>query len=139
MNIPELNTSGIEASILIHPKWYAQRLPIGRIRLGYTYIESDRKLETFESKYALNYLEHQAKLSLEHKLPLGLSQTWEVRYEERIDKAGFTVVDTRIATKLYSGSIYVSATNLFDTSYREISSVVMPRRWIKVGWNYHIG
>ena len=137
-NIPELNTSGIETSILIHPRWYNQVLPINHIRLGYTFIESDRKLEEFESKYALNYLEHQAKLSLRHPLPFGLMQTWEVRYEERIENAGYTVTDTRIAMKLSSGSVYVSATNLFDTSYREISSVVMPRRWIKVGWNLNL-
>lgn len=132
-NIANLETRGVEVGIDLFPTWFMQHSSVERIQLNYSWIESDRSVADYESKYALNHLRHQALVNLNHLLPFGIRQSWRVSYKDRINADDYITVDTRISRKINSVDIFLSATNLFDSDYEEIGSVKMPGRWIKGG------
>ena len=92
-----------------------------------------------ESKYVLDHLRHQALVTLEHALPLGMTQRWRVAWEERLGGEEYLVVDTRVRRAFAGGELYLDATNLFDESYELVPGVPQPGRWVTVGVQAGLG
>ncbi len=133
MNITDLNTSGIEIGFEMFLTSYFARSPVKRLMLSYSWIESDKDITEYESKYVMKHLRHQALMNIDHVLPFGIKQNWRISYKDRANADDYLVVDTQISRKFNSVELDLSATNIFDTDYKEIGSVVMPGRWIKMG------
>ncbi len=137
-NISDLNTYGIEFSVELNPRWYIPSIPLNRVQMNYGYIESDRTIGNYTSKYALSHLRHQILFGLEHDLPFGLQQTWKLRYKERLGNKGHIIMDTRLGRSIKSLELFLAVTNIFDSTYREVASVPMPGRWIKAGFSLNL-
>ena len=50
----------------------------------------------------------------------------------------FLLVDAKVNYKWSNLNLYISASNLLDKSYFDISNVAQPGRWIKAGVTYKI-
>jgi len=128
-NHARIDTFGVEFSMDIPLENYSERLPFKRLKMQYTFIDSRKDAGSFESKYVLNYLEHQAGLTLEHKWFPGITQTWLARYEDRRQQEGHFLLDTKITWRKDRYELFAEVTNLLDTEYEEITSVPMPGTW----------
>ncbi|MFN3529747.1 MAG: TonB-dependent receptor plug domain-containing protein [Bacteroidia bacterium] len=136
-NFIEVVSKGIETEW----QWRSQKGVFRQIRLGYTYIESGFSvMPGFESRYVLENLRHQFQSNVvmafgdKNRLTLGL------RAFERVNRAEtFAIADLQAEHDLHKkGSIYLQATNFFNTPYREIGTVPMPGRWLRIGLRFRI-
>ena len=132
-NIAHVNTEGLEISVTFDPDRATGHLPLSRMHASYAFLDAHKRTEAFESKYVLDQLRHQFILNIEHNLFYSLKQGWKLRYEDRPAGESHFLLDTRISWQYRKMKLFIEATNLFDTTYRDVGSIPMPGRWIKAG------
>jgi iron complex outermembrane receptor protein len=130
---------GAEAGVTIRPVRICECWPVERVRIQYTYLDTDYDPGAYDSKYALQHLTHQATLGIDHRWFGPLRQSWKVRYLKRFRDDDYMVTDTRLTITHGKAKAYVEATNLFDQSYVEIGTIPMPGRWLRAGLSVEIG
>lgn len=132
-NVADSTTSGIEVGVDIKQPLAA--LPvIGRISLGYTYLDQDIDSAGLESKYSLNNLRHQLQGQLYLDWTPRISHVIKARHEERMMGDSSFVVDSKLSYQASEQiSLSVEASNLLDEEYIESGDAPMPGRWIMVG------
>ena len=134
MNIAELNTSGFEFNSTINLNQLFKQNLINRMSVKYTYLNSDYDSKTNStSRYLLKYLKHQAILSINHNLILGISADWYFRYEERYNFGNNLITDLGINKAFNNFNVFVKATNLFGVDYLDFIGVSLPGRWVTGG------
>lgn len=137
-NINELDTRGLDFNAEAYfPVLLGTSSVLQRIGIGYTYI--DTQLEDNEavlSRYVLENLDHQLTAKLEYRIGKHFHHSIAYRYTSRVTMDDYSVVDTRLAFRRASYACFAEARNLFDEEYRETNLVVMPGRWISVGFEY---
>ena len=107
--------------------------------LSYQYL-SPKKEETNNtviSKYVIESLKHQAIVGLNYTLNDFRVQL-QNRYLKRELNDGYFVSDIRLMYQFPSFQVYTQATNIFNSSYKEVAAVPMPSRWINLGINYRL-
>ncbi len=122
----------------LYPDRALKQLPVSRLKFSYTYLDSDKDLKNYESKFVLSYLRHQYIIHIEHNLLYNLTQIWKIRYENRLGIDAYYLVDTRIKWKHKRLEVFADLTNLFDIFYEDIGAIPMPGRWLKVGLNFNV-
>ncbi len=135
VNINELTTRGLEINAQLYfPLLLGEGTALERLQLGYTYLDASLESngEAF-SRYALENLNHQLVAGLSYRWGNRLLHSVFFRYTDRVNLEDYQVVDTRLTYRANQLSVFVEATNLFDTEYRETNLVLMPGRWIRVG------
>ena len=132
-NVTDSTTSGIEVGVDIKQPLAA--LPvIGRVSLGYTYLDQDIDSAGLESKYSLNNLRHQLHGALYLDWAPRISHVIKARLEERMMGDSSFVVDSKLSYQASEMiSLSVEASNLLDEEYIESGDAPMPGRWIMVG------
>lgn len=148
-NLTELNTFGGEYNFWFFPQETAGPRWVDHLRISYSYTELNKPADAYISNYALDNLKHKAMLDLRILLPLQIYMDarvlWQDRngsylyyetpsstpYETAYDP--FWLTDITIGVNIRGINLYVSATNVLNTSYRDIGSVEMPGRWIMTG------
>ncbi|MEX0982440.1 MAG: TonB-dependent receptor [Bacteroidales bacterium] len=149
-NITELDTYGGETSLYLLPSALARGFnAINHLRISYSYAELSKSSDTHISNYALDNLRHKFIFDLAIQLPLKIyvdgKVTWQERngsylhytspqatpYETPYDP--FWLIDLQAGIKLNRITLFMDLTNLLNTTYREIGSVVMPGRWFIAG------
>ncbi len=138
-NISSLNTDGFEISFMTNPSLMIKNFPIYELGIDYTYLNSNKTSGQFQSQYLLQYLRHQLIFNVENNWWLGICQSWEVRYEDRINLGNFFLVDTQLYKDFGQYNLFIKATNLFNKSYQEISGVPLPGRWVTAGIKFKLG
>jgi len=138
-NIGKMDTDGVEVELKFIPekKDSSCGISLSEFLLGYTYIHSSKNIGNLSSKYALEYLEHQASSGIKLDLPKKINLTSKLSYKERLNKRHYFMLDTRISKKKemekFNIEYFINATNLLNTSYTEVTGVLMPGRWIEIG------
>ena len=133
-NISKIKTTGFELSL----EYNLNVSFINYVSFGYTYLNSDKESESFDSRYFLEYLRHQAVIKINNDLPFSIDQSWSLRYEDRLNYADYFIVDTKIS-RAYDNFVFgLSANNLFDNEYIDISGIMLPGRWIKAEIRYSL-
>ncbi len=135
-NIGSVGTNGLEISLSLTPKDLDKRLPLDRVFLDYTALDSYRKHD-YLSKYALDYLKHHISGGITYTL-FDFRNSWALNYKRRIKDSGFIVVDTKVSREIFnmkrtSCEFFFEVANLFDTEYSEQSDIPMPGRTIRSG------
>ena len=125
-NVAEVTTRGIEAGVAWAPASGAFKL----LGLDYARLDADRGGFAGESRYVLDRLRHQAVLRADHRLPLGLEQSWRLRYEEQRDDTGDLVVDFTTGRRWAAWSAALEVTNLFGGHRERFPGVPLPGRWV---------
>ena len=137
-NIAKVNTTGFELEFAVNPSAYVPVLPIDKIDVGYTYINSDKKTENFNSLYVLDYLRDQLVVNMRANWGLGIMQSINMRYENRVNFENTFIVDTQISRTFDQFGVFIKATNVFNKTYHEIGGVLLPGRWLKVGAQFNL-
>ncbi|MCR9289353.1 MAG: TonB-dependent receptor [Bacteroidetes bacterium] len=137
-NLNEVTMSGLDISadlffpILLNSDTWLQRLNI-----GYTYIDADvQTSESAISRYVLENLKHQFVLGFEYRIGQFFFHNIRFRYSDRASLEDYSVVDSKFIYRKGNTELFLEATNLFDTDYKETNLVPMPGRWVKFGGSY---
>jgi len=149
-NYTLLNTYGFETCIL-------QKIDIKNIefiKFDLTLLQQTKPETEAASKYSLNYLRYDASLSAKINLFYNISLFVRNRYSLRngsyympddtgnLLEIGYKPVFLTDIKLAYSkkflndniqAQLYVSANNIFDVKYSDLSYVQLPGRWIKAG------
>ncbi len=137
-NIAKVNTTGFEIQSSINPATIINDFPVYKVSLDYTYLNSNKKIESYESEYLQDFLRNQFILNIENHWWLGISQSWLFRYEDRVNFQDNFIVDSQISKEIGNFNLFVKVTNLFNKSYQQISGVPLPGRWIVTGIKFKI-
>lgn len=108
-------------------------------RISYQYLSPKREevKDNVYSKYMLESLKHQAILGLNYQWnQLGIQ--FQNRFIKRELNDAYIVSDLRLLYNFSQFQVYMQATNLFNSSYKEIAAVPMPSRWIQLGVKYKV-
>ena len=130
-NIAEVNTNGFELVFRIFPEQLIASIPVTSLSLNYTYLDSDKKTDSFDSRYVLDHLKHQIIAGVQHRLVFGITADWFFRYEDRLNFEDSFITDLQLQKSFHSFTATIGATNLLDRTYHDIAGVVLPGRWIK--------
>lgn len=132
-NIGNLRTSGIDAEV-------RQLLParLGRVSLGYTYLNIKIQQTAQYSKYLAENFRHQLVAKWEATFGKRLMNTFSYRYQERVNNDSYVLLDEKLAYRFEGLTVYTLVNNLTNKAYREAFGVPMPRRWFHLGFEYHL-
>lgn len=135
-NFTEVRTKGLETGF----QWFTPLTYINKLFVQYSKLDSDLDIADRITQYSLNHFKQQIILGGSYEIPItqGLSQSWKIRYEERLTDSRQTTVDTRISWMDESLRIFIDVTNLLDEIYEDIPGMPMPGRWFKMGFEYNV-
>ncbi len=148
-NITEVNTSGVEFSLIFNNVSHPKSL-LKQMRLNYAYTTINMQSGEYYSKYALDVLRNKVSLLMTHRITEKLSFSWNLLYHERmgtyteypsgLEKSynPYMTVDAQISYQLKKLNFYISGTNLFNTYYYDIANIPMPGRWVKGGISWSL-
>jgi iron complex outermembrane receptor protein len=138
-NITKINTSGAEINVEFKTAALTKHFPIYKAGIDYTYLNSSQLADQYQSEYLLQYLRHQLIADIQNLWWLDIQQTWEIKYENRVNAEAYFLFDSELSRSIDRCEIFLKATNLFNKSYYEVSGVPLPGRWITAGIKYKIG
>ncbi|RKY83673.1 hypothetical protein DRP98_06695 [candidate division KSB1 bacterium] len=113
-------------------------LPIHRVQVSYTFLDSDKEIKGLESKYILDHLKHQLILDIRHPLAFQVQGNWKLRFEQRVSGEKYVLCDSQIYKKFENVELFARITNLFDIDYSEVGEIPMPGRWVVTGLKFGI-
>ena len=136
-NIAEINTYGIDMGISYH-SFFSNNSYLKKISLNYTYLKSDFNEPNLISQYILDLLRHQVIVEITHSIPYDIFFNWAFRYENRYNFDSYFITDLKLSRSFNNFDLYLSAINLFNKAYMDVSGIPLPGRWIKAGINCSI-
>ncbi|MDL2223696.1 TonB-dependent receptor [Bacteroidales bacterium OttesenSCG-928-M06] len=150
-NLTTLDKVGFEVNSSFLIKEIIPVLSDTRLNIGYTFLHQDKSIENLISNYVLDYLKHKVTIGLSHPIYKNITADWQFRWQDRqgtytvyadppyeADYPSFGILDVKVNWKLHDWNVYVSANNLFDTSYYDLGNIPQPGLWIMGGINYTI-
>ncbi|MDR3628042.1 MAG: TonB-dependent receptor [Ignavibacteriaceae bacterium] len=138
-NISEINTTGAEINLELNTALIIKDFPVYKVGIDYTYLNSSKTAGLYQSQYLMQYLRHQVTAHIQNTWWLEIHQSWELRYENRVNAEDYFLVDTQLYRSFGNWNIFLKATNLFNKSYYEVSGVPLPGRWITAGVKLTLG
>ncbi len=125
-NIAALQTRGLETEVQY--QFLLGEQP-QKMSLGYTYLTDDIKaINANFSRYSINSLKHHFTLGYRTQLSNSFSLTTALKYGQRPEMDGYTVVDANLQWQKGRFQVDLSGNNLLNTKYSETSLVPMPGR-----------
>lgn len=115
------------------------------VSLDYSYLHLDRQAEGFDSKYALDYLKHKCRLSLEHKVWKRLGLMWNASFNDRFgtyadfatgeqkEYAPYFLLDAKLMWKSDDFNVFAEAKNILNAQYADYAGLPQP------GINWNVG
>ena len=131
-NIAAINTYGIDMGISYHPPLNNDSY-LKKISLNYTYLKSDFNETNLLSQYILDLLRHQFIAEVSHSVPFNIVFNWAFRYENRYNFDNYFIADLKLSRSFNNFDLSLSALNLFNKSYMDVSGIPLPGRWLKAG------
>jgi vitamin B12 transporter len=136
-NIALINTYGIDMSISYRPL-ISNDSYFKSISLNYTYLKSDFNEPNLLSQYILDLLRHQFIVEISNAIPYDIVFNWAFRYENRYNFDSYFITDLKLSRSFNNFDLFLSALNLFNKSYMDLSGIPLPGRWIKAGLSCRI-
>jgi iron complex outermembrane receptor protein len=136
-NIAAINTYGIDMGISYCPLFGFDSY-LKKIILNYTYLKSNFNETNLLSQYILDLLRHQFIAEITHSAPLDIIFSWAFRYENRYNFDSYFITDLKLSRSFNNFDLSLSALNLFNKLYVDITGIPLPGRWIKAGINCRI-
>ncbi len=145
-NLTRLNTYGIEGQVRLNfPALLKKNFFLTEASLSYQWIDMKKPTTDFISYYVLDFLKHKVVLSMQHGILKNLSGAWTLSYRDRAgsysdlssglekDYTPYLLLDGKIRWDLGPIDFWIGVNNITNTRYRDISSVLMPGRWVSGG------
>jgi vitamin B12 transporter len=136
-NIVAITTYGIDMGISYHPL-FGNESYLKKISLNYTYLKSDFNEPNLLSQYILDLLRHQFIAEITHSIPYDIVFNWAFRYENRYNFDSYFITDLKLSRSFNIFELSLSALNLFNKSYTDVSGIPLPGRWLKAGISFRI-
>lgn len=149
-NITQINFNGAEVDARINLKTYlGEKFPLTQLTMSYSYMYADSASEGFESNYVLDFLQHNANLSLAASPFKGffvaVSSSFQKRLGSYVTPGGKEIefpdvwlLNLRLQQKIKFANVFVEASNLFDKKFVDVGNVQMPGRWIRGGVSFKL-
>ncbi|MCT4673619.1 MAG: TonB-dependent receptor [Prolixibacteraceae bacterium] len=148
-NITDLNIYGFEGNM----EYQFDDSFIQKVKMNFSFLNQDqKKIDGFDSSYALDYLKAKVDFGITHKLVDKFVADWLVTYQDRngdymaydiqTGKMWQTACDPFVLANVRVSYIdkqfraYMEISNLFDTSYVDLGNVEQPGIWLKLGLKY---
>ncbi len=138
VNFAKVNTFGFGLNVSITPQKIISYIPIKRINIGYTYLNSDKIASGFKSRYIFNYLKHQLQITIFHSLLWEINAGWFFRFEDRVNLGKSIVVNTKIYRQFRRIELFININNIFNKTYMDFSGLPLPGRWVYAGIKMNI-
>lgn len=141
MNLTHLNTAGLS----LFAQYLFQDSFLKDISLAYSFINTDKQAEEYDSKYALDYLRHQVVLKLHHQIFKNFKVAWNLNWSDRAGSYAdfdtgdlksyqpYLLADCRIAWEKRRFTIHADINNIFNQSYVDYGGLPMPGIYWNVG------
>jgi len=147
-NYTSLSTDGFEMSL--ESNFKNRDILVSSVFISYSRYWSSKQSGGFDSYYALDYIKHNLKFGVNHRIVSKLSASWNFAWQQRAGdyinadnevKAykSFWLVDLRLNWTASKYSFFTEASNVFDSQYVDIGNIVQPGRWISLGFSYKFG
>ncbi|UCH13742.1 MAG: TonB-dependent receptor [Bacteroidales bacterium] len=154
-NIADLSVSGMELSVffnlneIISPDFFIKHL-----HFNYSYSNITKSIGDYESKYALDNLKHKLTNITLIRIYRRLEASIYIIYQYREGKydvynpstfeytlkpyKSFWLVNAKLHWRRKRLTFFAEASNIFNVTYRDISNVIQPGRWITGGVRVYI-
>jgi len=150
-NLTQINSSGVEARLQIHPamKWGSGWPEV--FSLDYFYNNQEKESAGFISNYVLDNLKHKFTGSVTQKIGGNFFVNLRGTYQDRegtftqfenkqpageTEYPSFWLFDGKVTYQSTNLELNVSANNIFDRQYFDLGNIVQPGRWLKAGIVY---
>ncbi len=149
-NIADITVTGIDMSLyfklneIINPDFF-----IKYVNLNYSFSNITKSTGEFESKYALDNLRHKLTTTSLFRIYKRLEACIYIIYQHRNGNydvynpstyeytlkpyKSFWLLNAKIRYRRKNLGFFAEASNIFDITYRDISNVIQPGRWITGG------
>ncbi len=125
-NLRDVTTTGAEVSA-------ARAFAAGLLRIHYAGLRVTAPRVAQLSKYVLEYARHSAGISAAAPVGAGFRVAMSTDYRHRVDGQQYWLVGAKVSRVVGRFDAFVEGRNLLNESYREISGVPMPGRWLSAG------
>ncbi|GCD77660.1 TonB-dependent receptor [Thermaurantimonas aggregans] len=123
-------------------------LRISWIQVNASYTDFTRINQNFSSLYALDILKYKVALSTSYRLIKNLDFSHQIIYLNRkgtyrdsnnsINTYPETIlVNIKATYTLHKNTLYLEISNMFDQIHMDRGGIVLPGRWIRVGWSHN--
>ncbi|MPY87833.1 MAG: TonB-dependent receptor [Luteitalea sp.] len=105
----------------------------GHLGAQYSWLRTAAHDLALLSKYALDYAPHTVAVWGSAEVGAGIVAGPRIEYKRRTDGQRYWLADARISRRFGRLGLFVEASNVLDTDYREVAGVAMPGRWVRAG------
>lgn len=153
----KLDNRGYEVNISLLPQEIWAQNAVTRLRIGYAYIDQERKddVEFFKSNYAMEYLRHKFVAGIDHRIVGCLTATWNFRWQQRMGSyiiyennkstgvskpyAPFGLLDVKLMWTKPRYELSIAMNNVTSYRYYDLGNVSQPGFWLMAGAKIKIG
>ena len=153
----KLDNRGYEVNISLLPQEIWAQNAVTRLRIGYAYIDQERKddVEFFKSNYAMEYLRHKFVAGINHRIVGCLTATWNFRWQQRMGSyiiyennkstgvskpyAPFGLLDVKLMWTKPRYELSIAMNNVTSYRYYDLGNVSQPGFWLMAGAKIKIG
>ncbi|MCL2131853.1 MAG: TonB-dependent receptor plug domain-containing protein [Lentimicrobiaceae bacterium] len=140
-NTTHVQAMGTDVSATYFPK----KSYVTRIEIQYSYLFVNKDTQNYHSLYATDYLRHQVKLNVLHRIAWKLYAGWQFNFHSRAGSyldiqtnteqpyKAYLLCNLKISLKLEKADIFLEANNLFNQKYFDFGNISQPGIWIKGG------
>jgi iron complex outermembrane receptor protein len=140
-NLNNINSYGFETNVDFRfDQILGKDFFIKRVFVGYHFTNANLQIsDEIASRYALEHLNNQLSIGLEHRIYKQLYNSVKLRFVDRVTMENYSVLDAKLFWKGKNYTLFMEGTNLLDAEYRETNLVTMPGRWIRGGFTCDFG
>ena len=154
-NIAEISANGIDFSIVFNfNEIFSPDFFIKNLNFSYSFVDIIKSTGEFESKYALDNLKHKLTITSVIRITKNTEASIYTVYQNRAGNYDvydansdssllfpykpFWLISAKLQRNISSLNVFVEANNILNITYRDISSVIQPGRWIIAGFKINL-
>ena len=143
-----LDNRGYSVAVTLFPQEWMPTCIVTAVKLGYAYIDQNRKDDTqiYKSNYAMEYLRHKFTASVDHRIVSRLTASWAFRWQQRMGSyivyennkstgrahaySPYGILDLKLMWTERRYELALSMNNLTSHSYYDLGNVEQPGFWL---------
>ncbi len=139
-NLKQLNALGGD----VYAQYQFKNNYLKSVKFSYSYLHLDKKAEGFDSRYALDYLNHKISFGFHHKIWHKISANWETTHfvrsgyyvnlnKEKVNYSPYTLLNARLMWRDKNVTLFGNLNNILNKSYVDYGGVEQPNFNFTVG------
>jgi vitamin B12 transporter len=152
-NIGKTFSNGVEINLEYNNPLSASAWQIKSLGLSYAFVNQTSSSAGFDSKYAGDYLRNKlilySNINLLPRLGLDFQLSYFARngsypdidtqslHRHNVDFKPYWLGDAKLRYRSEYFSLFVKASNVFNTSYTDVGSLIQAGRWVSIGVDFY--